>query len=292
MPAAGTMLGPYKILAPLGSGGMGEVYRARDTRLDRDVAIKVISAGLARDPERIRRFEQEARAAGALNHPNVCIIPDLGIHGGSPFVVMELLEGESLRAKLEAGSIPGRKVIDYAARAAHGPAAAHEKGIVHRDLKPENLSVTKARSVPPSADFDGVGEETTMRGFVGNIEDMTTENSKFRRVLYTGRTLQLVLMVIQPREDIGEEVHPDRDQFFRVESGKGEAWIDGHMTEIKSTSAVLVPAGALHNIKNTGEKPLKLYTLYGPPEHADGTVRATKAEAMASEEHFDGRTTE
>ena len=95
MLATGTSLGPYKILAPLGAGGMGEVYRARDTRLGRDVAIKVIPAELARDPERIKRFEQEARAAGALNHPNVCAILDLGTHEGSPFVVMELLEGET-----------------------------------------------------------------------------------------------------------------------------------------------------------------------------------------------------
>ncbi len=122
---------------------MGEVYRAHDTRLGRDVAIKVIPAELALDPERIKRFEQEARAAGALNHPNVCAVLDLGTHDGSPFVVMELLEGETLRQKLDAGPIPARKAIDYAAQAAHGLAAAHEKGIVHRDLKPENLFVTK-----------------------------------------------------------------------------------------------------------------------------------------------------
>jgi Tol biopolymer transport system component len=143
MLAAGTSLGPYKILAPLGAGGMGEVYRAHDTRLGRGVAIKVIPAELARDRERIKRFEQEARAAGALNHPNVCTILDLGTHEGSPFVVMELLEGETLRGRLNVGSIPVRKAVDYAAQAAHGLAAAHEKGIVHRDLKPENLFVTK-----------------------------------------------------------------------------------------------------------------------------------------------------
>jgi len=143
MLVAGTTLGPYKLIAPLGAGGMGEVYRASDLRLGRDVAIKVIPAELARDPERIKRFEQEARAAGALNHPNICAIHDLGNHEGSPFVVMELLEGESLRQKLDVGPIPARKAIDYAAQAAHGLAAAHEKGIVHRDLKPENLFVTK-----------------------------------------------------------------------------------------------------------------------------------------------------
>jgi mannose-6-phosphate isomerase-like protein (cupin superfamily) len=131
-----------------------------------------------------------------------------------------------------------------------------------------------------------------MRGFVGDIEDMTEQNSDFRRVLYTGPHLQLVLMSVEPGEEIGEEVHADRDQFFRVEQGKGEVWIDGHRTKIKSDAAIVVPAGARHNIKNTGEKPLKVYTLYGPPEHADGTVHATKADALASKEHFAGQTTE
>jgi mannose-6-phosphate isomerase-like protein (cupin superfamily) len=131
-----------------------------------------------------------------------------------------------------------------------------------------------------------------MRGFVDDIEDMTEHNSDFRRVLYTGKNLQLVLMALAPGEDIGEEVHPDRDQFFRIEKGKGEVWIDGRKTKIESDSAILVPAGARHNVKNTGEEPLKLYTLYGPPEHADATVRPTKADAMALEEHFAGKTTE
>jgi mannose-6-phosphate isomerase-like protein (cupin superfamily) len=131
-----------------------------------------------------------------------------------------------------------------------------------------------------------------MRGFVDDIEAMTEHNSDFRRVLYTGSQLQLVLMSIQPGSDIGEEVHPDRDQFFRVETGRGEVWIDGHKTEIESAVGIVVPAGARHNIKNTGKEPLKLYTVYGPPEHADGTVHATKADAMKSQEHFTGKTTE
>lgn len=131
-----------------------------------------------------------------------------------------------------------------------------------------------------------------MKGFVGDIEKMTEQNSDFRRVLYTGRQLQLVLMTIRPGEDIGEEVHRDRDQFFRVEDGKGEVWIDGHKTTIEGDSGIVVPAGARHNIRNTGEVPLRLYTLYGPPEHVDGTVHATKADALASKEHFAGQTTE
>jgi mannose-6-phosphate isomerase-like protein (cupin superfamily) len=131
-----------------------------------------------------------------------------------------------------------------------------------------------------------------MKGFVDEIEDMTEQNSDFRRVLYTGRQLQLVLMSLPPGEDIGEEVHPDRDQFFRVEKGTGEVWIDGQRTKIKDDFAIVVPAGARHNVKNTGDTPLKLYTLYGPPEHVDKTVHVTKADAMASKEHFAGQTTE
>ncbi len=131
-----------------------------------------------------------------------------------------------------------------------------------------------------------------MKGFVNDIEESTTKNSDFRRVLYTGSQLQLVLMALKPGEEIGEEVHDDRDQFFRVEKGEGEVSIDGHKTKIKSDVAIVVPAGARHNVRNTGNEPLKLYTIYAPPEHKDGTVRVTKADALANKEHFDGKTTE
>ncbi|HEY7748456.1 MAG TPA: cupin domain-containing protein [Aestuariivirgaceae bacterium] len=131
-----------------------------------------------------------------------------------------------------------------------------------------------------------------MKGFVADIEELTENNSDFRHVLYTGKSLQLVLMSLKPGEEIGEEVHPDRDQFFRIEKGKGEVWIDGKQTKTKSDDAILVPAGALHNIINTGDKPLRLYTLYAPPEHRDGTVQKTRADATAMKEHFDGKTTE
>ena len=131
-----------------------------------------------------------------------------------------------------------------------------------------------------------------MKGFVDDIEELTEANDDFRRVLYTGKKLQLVLMALQPGEEIGEGVHADRDQFFRVEKGKGEIVIDGVTTKIKSDIAMIVPAGARHNVRNTGDKKLRLYTLYAPPEHLDGTVHATKADAQASEEHFDGKTTE
>lgn len=133
----------YEILASIGSGGMGEVYRARDTRLNRDVAIKVLSSVSTVDADRLRRFEQEARAAASLNHPNILAIYQLGSYYGAPYLVSELLEGETLRERLNRGPLPVRKVIDYGKQIAKGLAAAHEKGIVHRDLKPENLFLTK-----------------------------------------------------------------------------------------------------------------------------------------------------
>jgi serine/threonine protein kinase/tetratricopeptide (TPR) repeat protein len=139
----GSKLGPYEIVAPLGAGGMGEVYRARDSRLGREVAIKVLPASFSNDPDRLRRFEQEARAAGILNHPNITAVYDVGTVGDAPYVVSELLEGETLRSRLAGGPLAPRRAIDFALQIAHGLAAAHEKGIVHRDLKPENLFVTK-----------------------------------------------------------------------------------------------------------------------------------------------------
>jgi TolB-like protein len=140
---AGSRLGPYEVIAPLGAGGMGEVYRARDERLKRDVAIKVLPASFSADSDRLRRFEQEAQAAGALNHPNILAIYDIGAHDGNPYVVSELLEGETLRDRLAGGALSPRKALGHALQIAHGLAAAHEKGIVHRDLKPENVFVTK-----------------------------------------------------------------------------------------------------------------------------------------------------
>jgi eukaryotic-like serine/threonine-protein kinase len=139
----GQGIGAYKILALLGRGGMGVVYRARDERLRREVAIKVLPASLAHDADRLRRFEQEAHATSALNHPNILTIYDIGAHEGAPFIVAELLEGEELRAQLESGALPARRALEYALQITQGLAAAHEKGIVHRDLKPENLFVTK-----------------------------------------------------------------------------------------------------------------------------------------------------
>ena len=129
-----------------------------------------------------------------------------------------------------------------------------------------------------------------MKGFVDDIEDLTEDNDDFRRVLYTGKHLQLVLMALAPGEEIGEEVHDDGDQFFRVEEGEGTVMIDGVEHAIEDDDAIVVPAGARHNVINTGSGPLKCYTVYGPPEQRHGTVHASKADAR--EEHFDGKTTE
>jgi serine/threonine protein kinase len=165
--STGARLGPYEIVSPLGTGGMGEVYRARDPRLGRDVAIKVLPAAFSADPDRLRRFELEARAAAALNHPNILAVYDIGTHDGAPYIVSELLAGDTLRTRLATGptrrdtpragssetsqvgaSVGGggglavRRAIDYAIQIARGLAAAHDKGILHRDLKPENVFVT------------------------------------------------------------------------------------------------------------------------------------------------------
>src|SRR5579862_7878106 len=141
--APGTRVGPYQVVAAAGAGGMGEVYRARDPRLNRDVAIKVLPAAFSRDSERLRRFQQEAQAVAALNHPNILAIHDFGEHDGAPYLVMEFLEGETLRQRLNSGPLPSRRATEYAEQTARGLAAAHDKGIVHRDLKPENIFITR-----------------------------------------------------------------------------------------------------------------------------------------------------
>src|SRR5271166_891221 len=141
--APGTKLDGYEILSPLGAGGMGEVYRALDATLKRDVAIKVLPAYVSQDIDRLRRFEQEAQAAAALNHPNILAVHRFGTFEGAPYMVSELLDGGTLGQLLTRGPLPVRKAIDYGAQIASGLAAAHEKGIVHRDLKPDNLFVTK-----------------------------------------------------------------------------------------------------------------------------------------------------
>ena len=166
-------LGPYQIASRIGAGGMGEVYRARDPRLGRDVAVKVLPSSLAQDPGRLRRFEQEARAAAALNHPNIVVLHDIGTQEGTPYLVQELLAGESLQQLLARGAgLPARKAVQYAVQIAEGLDAAHRKGIVHRDLKPSNVFVTSdghvkildfglAKLVDPPASRESIGEKPT-----------------------------------------------------------------------------------------------------------------------------------
>ncbi len=173
--AAGSKLGPYEILGQIGAGGMGEVYRAKDPRLGREVAIKVLPASFSQDADRLRRFEQEAKAAGVLNHPNITAVYDIGTNtsDGAPYVVQELLEGETLRSELAGGRFSPRKAIDYATQIAEGLAAAHEKGIVHRDLKPENVFVTRDGRVK-ILDF-GLAKLTQIEGSGSSGTNLPTE---------------------------------------------------------------------------------------------------------------------
>src|SRR5262245_36226469 len=140
--SAGTRLGPYEILAPLGAGGMGEVYRARDTRLGREVAVKVLPASYSENADRLRRFEQEARAASALNHPNIVAIHDVGRAEAASFLAMELVEGKTVRELVASGPLSFKRALAIAAQAADGLSKAHAAWIVHRDLKPENVMVS------------------------------------------------------------------------------------------------------------------------------------------------------
>lgn len=176
--APGSELGPYEILALLGAGGMGEVYRAGDPRLGREVAIKILAAGSVGDPERLRRFEQEARVTAGLNHPNILAVFDIGRQDDSPYIVSELLDGETLRARLNTGPLPIRKVIEYSLQIARGLAAAHDHGIFHRDVKPENIFITRdgqvkildfglAKLTMPEQSTSGVSAQATLDSVTG-----------------------------------------------------------------------------------------------------------------------------
>ncbi len=171
--AAGVKLGPYEILGPVGEGGMGEVYRARDTRLNRSVAIKVLPQSIANDPDRMRRFEQEARTVAAINHPNILAVYDVGVQEGTPYLVTELLEGETLRERLDRGPISVKKAIDIGSQIAHGLSAAHERGIIHRDLKPENIFLTKDGHTK-LLDF-GLAKASSTAVATGNISAITMQ---------------------------------------------------------------------------------------------------------------------
>ena len=230
---SGTKLGPYEIVAPAGAGGMGEVYRARDARLNRDVAIKVLPAGFARDPERLRRFQQEAQAAAALNHPNILAVHDFGQHEGSPYMVTEFLDGETLRERVRLGALPVRKATEYAEQVARGLAAAHEKGIVHRDLKPENIFVTRDGRVK-ILDF-GLAKLTRPEGTV--LSDTATLASQTEPGMVMG-----TVGYMSPEQVKGQNADHRSDLFsfgailYEMLSGKRAFYGD---TSVETMSAIL-----------------------------------------------------
>ncbi len=203
--AADTILSHYRIVSKIGAGGMGVVYRGRDTRLDREVAIKFLSSDLARDPHRLERFEQEARATSALNHPNILTVYDIGNHEGAPYIVAELLEGEELRVQLDAGALPLRRVIDYSRQVVAGLAAAHEKSIVHRDLKPENLFITRDGRVK-ILDF-GLAKLTPML-------DASADSEVATQMQFTNPgTVMGTVGYMSPEQVLGERVDHRSDLF-------------------------------------------------------------------------------
>ena len=204
--AAGSKLGPYEILGQIGAGGMGEVYRAKDPRLGREVAIKVLPPSFSQDADRLRRFEQEAKAAGVLNHPNITAVYDIGSHDDAPYVVQELLEGETLRAAIASGKLAPRRAIDYATQIAQGLAAAHEKGIVHRDLKPENLFVTKDDRVK-ILDF-GLAKLTQVEGSATSGTNLPTETKGTEPGVVMG-----TLGYMSPEQVRGKPADPRSDIF-------------------------------------------------------------------------------
>jgi Tol biopolymer transport system component len=200
---AGTRIGPYEVVAPIGSGGMGEVYRARDTRLGRDVAVKVLPPVFARDPMRLQRFDQEARAVAALSHPNILSVHDVGTHDGTPYLVTELLDGQSLRDRLEGGRPSPRRAAEIALEVARGLAAAHERGIVHRDLKPANVFITRDGRVK-ILDF-GLAKELELEG-AAEGDTMSTPHTMPGAVIGT-------MGYMSPEQVRGEPADPRSDIF-------------------------------------------------------------------------------
>jgi eukaryotic-like serine/threonine-protein kinase len=244
--ASGTKLGPYEIVSALGAGGMGEVYRARDPRLGRDVAIKVLPWGSAPDSERLRRFEQEARATAALNHPNILAVFDVGSQENSPYIVSELLEGETLRARLINGPLPVRKAVEYALQIVRGLAAAHAHGIFHRDLKPENIFITRDGHVK-ILDF-GLAKLTMPEpGAPGTSAEATLDS-------ITGRGVLLgTLGYMSPEQCRGATIDARSDIFsfgavlYEMISGKrafrGDTNVDTMMSILKEEPPALSTAG-------------------------------------------------
>ncbi|KAB2963049.1 MAG: serine/threonine protein kinase, partial [Thermoanaerobaculia bacterium] len=203
---SGTRLGPYEIVALVGAGGMGEVYRARDTRLGRDVAIKVLPAAVAADPERLRRFEREARSTAALSHPNVLAIHDVGLHEGVPYLVEELLEGESLAERLVRGPLPVPEAVRVGVEIARGLAAAHGKEIVHRDLKPGNVFLTADGTVK-LLDF-GLAKLVARAASPATIAEATTAAPSTELGVLLGTASYMA-----PEQARGQAVDPRADVF-------------------------------------------------------------------------------
>ena len=207
--AAGTKLGPYEIISPLGSGGMGEVYKARDSKLKREVAIKVLPASLANDADALARFEREAHAVAALNHPNILSIHDFGNAEGTAYAVMELLEGASLRDRLDAGPLPVRRAVELAVQICHGLAAAHGKGVVHRDLKPDNAFVTEDGRVK-ILDF---GLARIASPAIAEVSSLATETSAGGRPLTAAGTVMGTVGYMSPEQVRGRDVDARSDIF-------------------------------------------------------------------------------
>src|ERR1700719_1351259 len=256
----GQLLGHYRVLEKIGSGGMGEVFRARDERLGRAVSLKLIRPASSDNPDHLRRFEQEARAAAALNHPNILAIYDVGFEGTVPYIVSELLEGENLRQRLVKGAIPVPEAADYALQIAHGLAAAHERFIVHRDLKPENLFLTVdgrikildfgvAKLQAPAADDRPVENMTTVTkhgAMIGTVAYMSPEQLR-------GKT-------VDPRSDIFSFGAILYELMAGSRAFRGETEVDTMTAVLREEPAGMdledsaIPRGYLDIIKHCLEK--------------------------------------